>query len=407
MKKSLHPFWFNISPWVILGTLVVLVPILTIMTIQGVSRQKAYMTELLREKGFAMIRSFEAGLRTGQGVAGGPFLLQKFLMETSRQTDIDYMVITDAEGTIIADSDPTVIGEQYGLDLPPQKIAGDPAPGWRQFVRSDGADTFEVYKSMSVTNFHFHDGGKPSGEIKLPLILFIGLDTGPLVATRSADMRHTIWMGIFFFLLGCSGMISLILAQAYRSSASSLSRMRVFSETIIDKMPMGLLVLDAEKKLAAVNQAGEKLLGLKPQELLGRAIMDRLPPSWQEIVLQLDRTGSSMAKEMEFSLEPEKIISLDMVATTLAEEKGAFLGYLFLFRDMTEMIHLRKEMARNQRLASLGSLAAGIAHEIRNPLSSIKGFATYFREKYKDKPEDGEIADILIGEVEQIGRAHV
>ena len=71
---------------------------------------------------------------------------------------------------------------------------------------------------------------------------------------------------------------------------------------------------------------------------------------------------------------------------------------------MTEVIDLRKEMARNQRLASLGSLASGIAHEIRNPLSSIKGFATYFKEKYRDNADDGEIADILIGEVERLNR---
>ncbi len=404
MKKSLHPFWFNISPWVILGTLVVLVPILTIMTIQGVARQKTYMSDLLREKGFAMIRSFEAGLRTGQGVAGGPFYLQKFLMETARQPDIDYVVITDAAGTIIADSDPTVIGEQYGLDLPLKKIAGEQAPAWRQFVRTDGADTFEVYKSLSVTDIHFHDGGKPGGEFKRPLVLFIGLDTGPLAETKSADVRHTIWMSVFFLLIGCSGIISLILAQAYRSSESSLSRITILSDTIIGKMPMGMVFLDAQKKLTTINRAGEEILGLMLNDWRGRVLSDRLPPAWREIILQLDRTGMAVNREMDFALESGRNISLDMVATTLTEEKGAFIGYLFLFRDMTEMIHLRKEMARTQRLASLGSLAAGIAHEIRNPLSSIKGFATYFREKYKDKPEDGEIADVLIGEVERLNR---
>jgi two-component system sensor histidine kinase HydH len=107
---------------------------------------------------------------------------------------------------------------------------------------------------------------------------------------------------------------------------------------------------------------------------------------------------------MDCTFGSGKTASLDMVATTLSEEKEGFIGYLFLFRDMTEMILLRKEMARNQRLASLGSLAAGIAHEIRNPLSSIKGFATYFKEKYRDKPEDGEIAGILIEEVERLNR---
>jgi two-component system, NtrC family, sensor histidine kinase HydH len=404
MKKSLHPFWFNVSPWVILGTLFILVPMLTVMTIQGVERQKTFMTELLREKGFAMLRSFEAGLRTGQGVIWSPFLLQKFLMETARQSDIDYMVITDMEGTILADSDPTVIGEQYGLNLPLKKIAVAPAPDWRQFVRSDGADTFEVYKALSTENIVFPGQEKTINGTKPPLLLFIGLDTGPLADTKNADVRHTIWMGIFFFLIGCSGIISLILAQAYRSSASSLSRMKVLSGTIIDKMPIGLVALDAQKKLTAINRAGEELLSIPPKEFLGREVMDRLPTSWQDLITQLDRTGIAVEKEMDCALGSGKTTSLDMVATMLREENGPFIGYLFLFRDMTEMILLRKEMARNQRLAALGSLAAGIAHEIRNPLSSIKGFATYFKEKYQDNPGDGEIADILIGEVERLNR---
>jgi len=405
MKKNLHSFWFNVSPWVILGTLIILAPLLAVMTIQGVDRQKSFVIELLREKGFAMIRSFEAGTRTGLGTVWSPFHLQKFLIENSVQSaDIDYMVITDLDGTIIADSDPSVIGEKYGRDLPLGKIAGESAPGWRQFVRSDGADTFEVYKALATDNIVI-PGRDISGDGKTPaLILFIGLDTGPLAETKNADVRHTIWMGIFLFFLGFSGIISLILAQAYRSSESSLARIKVLSGTIIDKMPIGLLLLDSRKNLATINRAGEDLLSISPKAFLGKAVMDRLPRSWQDLIVELDRTGVAIEKEMDCTFGPGKTASLDMVATTLSEEKEGFIGYLFLFRDMTEMILLRKEMARNQRLASLGSLAAGIAHEIRNPLSSIKGFATYFKEKYRDKPEDGEIAGILIEEVERLNR---
>jgi len=65
---------------------------------------------------------------------------------------------------------------------------------------------------------------------------------------------------------------------------------------------------------------------------------------------------------------------------------------------------LKKEIAISQRLASLGNLAAGIAHEIRNPLSSIKGFATFFKERYRDRPEDKKTADIMIQEVDRLNR---
>jgi two-component system sensor histidine kinase HydH len=75
-----------------------------------------------------------------------------------------------------------------------------------------------------------------------------------------------------------------------------------------------------------------------------------------------------------------------------------------LFKDLREVQALQKALARSQRLASVGSLAAGVAHEIRNPLSSIKGFATYFRERYSHIPEDREVSSIMIQEVDRLNR---
>jgi two-component system sensor histidine kinase HydH len=88
----------------------------------------------------------------------------------------------------------------------------------------------------------------------------------------------------------------------------------------------------------------------------------------------------------------------------LEGEKGALLGNVVLFRDLSEIQHLKKEIERSQRLASIGKLAAGVAHEIRNPLSSIKGFATYFKERYHKVPEDQKTAEIMIQEVERLNR---
>jgi two-component system sensor histidine kinase HydH len=91
-------------------------------------------------------------------------------------------------------------------------------------------------------------------------------------------------------------------------------------------------------------------------------------------------------------------------ASMLEDENGAFLGYVLLLKDLTEVRSLRDEIIRNQRLASVGRLAAGVAHEIRNPLSSIKGFATYFKERYRAVPEDLQTAEIMIQEVDRLSR---
>jgi two-component system sensor histidine kinase HydH len=93
-----------------------------------------------------------------------------------------------------------------------------------------------------------------------------------------------------------------------------------------------------------------------------------------------------------------------VIATTLKEESGRPQGSVVLFRDLTEIRQLKAEVARSQRLASIGSLAAGVAHEIRNPLSSIKGFATYFKGRLRGNPEDSRTADIMIQEVERLNR---
>jgi len=97
-------------------------------------------------------------------------------------------------------------------------------------------------------------------------------------------------------------------------------------------------------------------------------------------------------------------VTLEIMAASLRDEDREPLGTIALFRDMTEIQQLREEIARSQRLASIGNLAAGVAHEIRNPLSSIKGFATYFKERYRDNPEDSGTAQIMIEEVDRLNR---
>ncbi|PKN60529.1 MAG: histidine kinase, partial [Deltaproteobacteria bacterium HGW-Deltaproteobacteria-11] len=126
----------------------------------------------------------------------------------------------------------------------------------------------------------------------------------------------------------------------------------------------------------------------------------------------LKRGRRIMAGELDCPFSDGRTIPLEVIATVLngdttascPHEGGEAAGIVFLFRDITEVRRLKKEIVRNQHLASLGSLAAGVAHEIRNPLSSIKGFATYFRERYRDNPEDEKIAGIMIQEVDRLNR---
>ena len=418
-----------IPPWLIIGAVVMLAPIFILMTLENINRQKEQTTRLLVEKGAVLIRSFEAGARTGIGLRWGGFQLQKLLMETAEQPGIDYLIVTDTQGMILADSDPLRLGAVYGQDLDLARIAGSEKVAWRQVPNSEGADSFEVYHRFVPTRGllpQFHDlfpmlpsREEVSSRSSVPppldppaaaesgptgLVIFVGLDMGPIITAHEEDRRNTIWMAVVFLLIGCAGIISLLLAQGYRAARSSLSRIKAFSDSLVMNMPIGLIATDADGRLSAFNQTAETILKLTAAEVIGRPAEEILPGSCRELFQTLAAERRLIEREFDCAVEEGRTIPLDIIATTLHEENGAFVGHVLLFRDMTEIRRLEEEVARSRRLASLGSLAAGVAHEIRNPLSSIKGFATYFRERYRDNPEDRETADVMIREVDRLNR---
>lgn len=396
----------EVSPWLIIGALVILVPIFIAMTIVNINKQKEYTTRMLLEKGAALIRSFEAGARTGIGMQWSSFQLQKLLIETAQQPDIDHLILTDAHGKILADSDPFMIGEMYGQDLELARIAVSKKLQWRQVPNPDGIDTFEVFRRFSPTTGPFQgfhpdddDTGESSG-----YIIFVGMDMRPVIAARQQDARHAVWMAVVFFLIGCSGIVSLFLAQGYRLAKTSLSRMKVFSDGLVENMPVGLIAVNSDGVVISFNQTAESITGQSSQDVTGKKADDVLPPPCAALLQNLRTEKKIIEKEIDCPLKNGTVIHLEVIATSLEEENGDHFGYVMLIRDITEIRHLKEEIAISQRLASLGHLAAGVAHEIRNPLSSIKGFATFFKERYRENPEDKKTAEIMIQEVDRLNR---
>ncbi|MDP2267950.1 MAG: histidine kinase dimerization/phospho-acceptor domain-containing protein, partial [Deltaproteobacteria bacterium] len=400
----------GISPWLIIGAMFVLAPIFVFMTFDNVRKQREQTIQVFTEKGDTLIRAFEAGVRSGRmEQQQDVFQLQKLLMETAQQPGIDFITVTDTKGKIIADSDPYLIGENYGDELDLERLSQSPKIAWRLAPNPDGVDTFEVFRRFAPSRRH--DDSPPEGKVQAGrddlnprLVVFIGLNVGPIEAARKDATRHTILMAALLLFIGLSGVVSLFFAQGYRSARSSLSRIKVFTDSLVEHMPIGLVALDNGGMIISFNQSAESILRLPVRKVIGSQDHNILPWPLQEIIRALGGGKGIIAKEIDCPLAEGKTIPLEVIAAKLVEENGAFMGSVILFRDLTEVRHLKKEIARSQRLASLVNLAAGVAHEIRNPLSSIKGFATYFKERYRDNPVDGETADIMVQEVERLNR---
>jgi two-component system sensor histidine kinase HydH len=414
--------WFSIPPWLILGAVAILVTIFVFWTVQNIHKQKEDMIRLLSEKGAALIRSFEAGTRTGMmgmmGLRAGAFRLQELLMETAQQPDIAYLLVTDRAGRVLAHSDPDKIGTYYGDPLDLETISRAETVQWRQISNPGGPDVFEVFRRFSPTQipfrgprgrtmhrpWHQEHHRPPEFGPNLGRIIFVGLDMGPIEAARKEDIRHTILMALILLLIGFAGMVSLFLAQAYRTTRTSLTRIKAFSDNVVDHMPLGLVALDSSGKVASYNEAAEAILGRSSGETIGKMAAEVIPPPIMGLTRELGQGKRVIQREMDCPLNDGRTRPLDMSVSLLEGEEEAYLGHVILFRDLTEVRELQKEIETSRRLASLGRLAAGIAHEIRNPLSSIKGFATYFKERYREIPEDQKTAQIMIQEVDRLNR---
>jgi len=413
-------FLTGIPPWIILGAVVILAPIFVFWAVENISKQKEDATILLLEKGAALIRSLEAGKRTRMmGVHGARFQFQNLLGETAQQPDIIHLIVTDKDGTVLAHNDPVKIGDTYGRDLDLNRISRSPEIAWRQVVDPGGAEVFEMFRQFAPARRPLPEGFQgrmlyqrgrrtPLMEMSPPpepgQIIFVGLDMGPIESARMEDVRHTVIMALILLLIGLSGIISLFLAQAYRSARVSLTRIKAFSDTVVESMPIGLLTLDPEGKITSFNQAAEAVLQRSSREMLGKKAGEILPKQLWALFDERKSKNDIIEREMDCDLGGGKAVPLEASVSSLFGDRGELLGEVLLFRDLTEFQELKKEVERNRRLASIGSLAAGIAHEIRNPLSSIKGFATYFKERYKEVPEDNKTAEIMVQEVERLNR---
>ena len=416
-------FWSGVPPWVLIGAVAVLLPIFTFMTIENINRQKEKSIQLLMEKGAALIRSFEAGTRTGMmGLQRGGFQLQRLLTEMARQPDIIYLYVADSDGKILAHNDLGRVGKQVAKDLDPAGIVQTDELHWRQVTGPDGGRVFEVFRKFSPTRRpmgRMHSSMMmghgvqqqqnqrrmlPGSFVETARAIFVGLDMSPMIEAQDADIRHAVIMGVVLLLVGFAGIVLIFLVQSNRATKASLTRIKAFSDNVVDNMPIGLVALDDHHKIAACNHIAESVLQLSVPDVIGKTAEQMLPVRLWEVVERFAEQDHIIEEEIDCTIANGSVVPLEIGASILQDMNGVFLGYILLFKDLTEVQSLRREIARSQRLASVGRLAAGVAHEIRNPLSSIKGFATYFKERYPDAPQDQKTADIMIAEVDRLNR---
>ena len=155
-----------------------------------------------------------------------------------------------------------------------------------------------------------------------------------------------------------------------------LSRLQEFQREILDNLNSGFLIADAEGKIAVQNQAAQQILGLKSGQGPGCLVSEvlRVESGAECPVTTALRHGQDFTSyEFRVRTESGKSILLGLTTNCMRDPHGKITGVIASFTDLTEMNAMREELRQQDRLAVIGELAAGLAHEIRNPVAVIRG----------------------------------
>jgi two-component system sensor histidine kinase HydH len=214
-----------------------------------------------------------------------------------------------------------------------------------------------------------------------------------------------IFMSLTLLLVGLGGWISLMAAQGYSISQETLKRMRAFTGLLISKLPVGIIATDHEGKIRTFNSTAAAMTGRSLENVQNGEPEAVLPLEVYRFFPAVDKGDEITDRAVSLTGADNVDYSLHLSSLPVYNQDSNFMGRVLLMYDLSELKRLEKEIQRHDRLVALGKMAAGVAHEVRNPLSSIKGFATLLGSKFKDGSQEHETANLLVHEAERLNRS--
>jgi two-component system sensor histidine kinase PilS (NtrC family) len=231
----------------------------------------------------------------------------------------------------------------------------------------------------------------------------------PAADWTGGQVRYNFWISVVGFY-GVAFMTA-YLSEKLRAARSELARrqkalqrLQNLHGNVIATMSSGLLTTDSRQRLTFINRAGGELLGVDPARAAGLSLANfgfALPENWAT-VWDSGRSWDSFRGEVEIERDGSRRV-LGYSLRGLRDADGE-LGLLILFQDLTEIKKLERRARFNEQLAAVGELAAGIAHEIRNPLASISGSVQVLSNELSVGSAERRLMEIIVSESNRLSK---
>lgn len=186
-----------------------------------------------------------------------------------------------------------------------------------------------------------------------------------------------------------------------------IHRMQQFQHELLDNMNNGFLITDAQGVILVQNKGAARILDTEEGQAIGRPVHEILRvESGGEcpVVTALRSKHDFTSYEFHVLTSNNHVKLLGLTTNTMHDPRGNATGIIASFTDLTEMARMRQELQRQDRLAVVGELATGLAHEIRNPLAAIRGAVEELQGNLESRPIADKLSTIALREADQLNK---
>ncbi len=191
------------------------------------------------------------------------------------------------------------------------------------------------------------------------------------------------------------------------ANRQNLAELRALNQNVVESIPSGLITLTSFGSASFINPAGAAILRAEPMSFLGRHISELgffTKEQWASARDDLAK-GAVVRQEVERVDDSGNSRSIGFAVSPLLTLDGTFSGYTLIFQDLTDVKKLEAEVRLKDRMAAVGELSAGIAHEIRNPLAAIAGSVQMLKKSQSLTPQEQRLMSIVLKESERLNKS--
>ena len=433
----------------LLGTVLVLLLVMAAVIVVVEHRQRAAIIEEVQRRGESIARNL-AALSTGPLLLYNFTALEQNVARVAGEADVVYAIILDAEGKVAAHSrHPELAG--VALRAPVDELAAktDTFLIQETVLRDTGESTYDFVVPVTIDRQRW-------GTVRIGLskrwmeaaisqtrwdlgavtlvTLVLGGVVAALVAARIARPVRELAEGaaaisrgelnqqivpsrsdeIGQLAIAFNHMASQLFQQRtaletahadLRRHFEELADLKSYTDSILESLTSGIITLDLDGRVVTMNPAAELLTGLFAAEATGRYCTEVFSHS-PEVVELLMETLASRTVVASTSLMLRRrngtSLAIELSTAPLGEAGGKDLGAVGVFKDVTVVHELEAQLRRSDRLAALGTLAAGLAHEIKNPLTSLRTFTRLVSRRFNDQRFRQTFERVVPRELERI-----